>query len=260
MKFRQFIFIAGSVVVLLGAACNRSSEQQKLIFNESKADSPKLALDTTPLDAETRTPDTLHLAEVMQQAGLVDVQQLDSSLFVELRYATDKNFVHTNVYGSLNRCFLQKAAADKLIKAHQLLKENYPNLRLLIYDGARPRRVQQIFWDKLDKPDSLKDNYVADPAKGSIHNYGCAVDLTLSDASGKALDMGTEFDFFGLKAYPLHEAELLKNGQLTQQQVDNRLILRKVMTQAGFTPINSEWWHFDAMSRRAAKANYGIIE
>lgn len=193
-------------------------------------------------------------------AGLVDVQKADSTIRVELKYSTTDNFVGVDVYGDLNRAYLQQEPAKKLARAQQYLKEQHPDYRLLIYDGARSARVQQILWDTLKKPEALKPLYVADPKEGSIHNYGAAVDLTIAGQNGQPLDMGTTYDFFGEMAYPSKEDSLFKAGKLTQQQIANRHLLRSVMRRAGFTPIDSEWWHFNAMSLVRCKQEYGIIK
>ena len=148
-----------------------------------------------------------------------------------------------------------------LKKAHQKLKEDHPELTFLVYDGVRPVRVQQILWDNLDKPDSIKPLYVADPKIGGLHNYGVAVDLTLAyQETGEALDMGTPFDFFGYPAYPDREAQMLREGKITQEHVNNREILRKVMKHGGFTGIGSEWWHFNAFSRKEAAERFGLVK
>ena len=193
--------------------------------------------------------------------GLVDVQKIDPTLKVDLKYSTTDNFIKEDVYGDLERAYLQPMAAEKLVKANQFLKQEKPNYTLLVYDGARPRGVTKIFWTRMSHlPYNRREDFVADPAKGSIHNFGCAVDLTIADERGKALDMGTIFDFFGQEAEPRREAAMLKAGKLTPQQVENRKLLRRVMKKAGYTSIETEWWHYNAMSREKAKAKYGFIE
>lgn len=197
----------------------------------------------------------------LSQKGLVDVRTVDASILVELKYSTEDNFVGKDVYGCIDDCFMQPMAAQKLRKASQYLQEKHPNLRLLIYDGARARTVQWKLWNALPNvPPNKREDYVANPRIGSIHNYGCAVDLTLASAKGQALDMGTKFDYFGELAYPTQENRLLKAGKLSEEQIKNRKILREAMLHGGFTPIESEWWHFNAISREKAKARYGIIE
>ena len=196
----------------------------------------------------------------MRAAGLVDVQQMDSTILVELKYSTPDNFVGMDVYGELERAYLQREPAAKLARAQSYLRQKHPEYRLLIYDAARPRSIQQILWDTLQMPPKEKPKYVADPKVGSIHNYGAAIDLTIARADGTPLDMGTSYDFFGALAYPTKEDEMLRLGKLDKEQVQNRRLLREVMRQAGFTGIKTEWWHFNALSRAKAKDRYAIIE
>ena len=202
----------------------------------------------------------------MVKQGLVDIQQLDPAIAVELKYSTTDNFVGKDVYADLTRAYLQPMAARKLAQANAYLRAGHPTLRLLVYDAARPRSVQWNLWNALPQyPPGVRKNYVADPRVGSIHNYGCAVDLTIGrmDArSGQVIpvDMGTKYDYFGALAYPSQETALLKSGQLTQQQVANRQLLRSVMRRAGFTSIEYEWWHFNALSRERATATFKIVE
>jgi D-alanyl-D-alanine dipeptidase len=201
-------------------------------------------------------PEELRLGK----AGLVDIQSLDSTIKIDLKYSTTDNFLKKDVYGCLNRCYLQPKPARQLARASQLLKQQHPHLRLLVYDGVRSRRAQQALWDALQLPEGQKHLYVAQPARGSIHNYGCAVDLTLATADGKPLDMGTPYDYFGELAYPTREEEMLKAGKLTSRQLENRKLLRSVMQQAGFSPILTEWWHFNALSLKKAQAAYRLVE
>ena len=196
----------------------------------------------------------------MRSQGLINVQELDPSIMVQLKYSSTDNFVGKDVYGCLNTCYLQKKAAHMLARASEYLQKEHSGLRLLVYDGARPHSIQKILWASLPQySPGIRKNYVADPAEGSIHNYGSAVDLTLADSLGKPLDMGTKYDFFGELAYPKAEQRLLAEGKLNKQQINNRLILRQAMRQAGFMPIEYEWWHFNALSRAAAKQQYNIV-
>lgn len=202
----------------------------------------------------------------MQKQGLVNVQTVDPTLLVDLKYSTTDNFVKEDVYGDLTRAYLQPMAARKLAAASKWLQARRPDLRLLIYDAARPQWAQWKLWKALPQySERQRRTYVADPREGSIHSYGCAVDLTLATADGRnggphALDMGTPYDFFGPKAYPKQEAALLKSGQLTKQQVENRRLLRQAMQAGGFMPIEYEWWHFNALSRRQAKQQFKRVE
>lgn len=200
------------------------------------------------------------LENQLLKQGLVDVQMVIPAVRVELKYSTTDNFFGQDVYGDLTKAFLQSEVAELLKKAQEMLESEYPNYTLLVYDGVRPLSVQQILWDKLDKPDSLKTLYVADPKKGSLHNFGVAVDLTIFDTKvDSTLDMGTGYDYFGYPAYPDREKQMLSEGKLTTAQIANRQILRKVMTANGFSGIGSEWWHFNAFSREEAGVKFEII-
>lgn len=192
--------------------------------------------------------------------GLVDVATLVPGLLVELKYATPDNFLGRNVYGSLKACYLQREAAEMLADAARRLGASRPDLRLLAYDCARPLSVQRQMWALVKG--TPQQPYVANPTngRGSIHNYGCAIDLTLARTDGTPLDMGTPFDFFGTKAEPREEISLLLRKDLTTEQVANRLLLREVMVRAGFAPIVNEWWHFDCASPAETRRRYRIIE
>ena len=102
-------------------------------------------------------------------------------------------------------------------------------------------------------------NYVSSGITGGLHNYGLALDLSITDAEGNLLDMGTDFDSFERCAGEVGEADALQSGRLTEQQVNNRKILRSIMTRAGFVPLGSEWWHFNAYTRAYTKEHYALF-
>jgi D-alanyl-D-alanine dipeptidase len=199
--------------------------------------------------------------KTMAKQGLVEVQQAIPSILVELKYATTDNFMHKNVYGCLQKAYLQKEVVARLKKAQDYLSASHPGYHLLIYDATRPLSKQWDLWNALPQyPPELRRNYVANPAEHSIHNYGSAVDLTVADEQGRPLDMGTPFDFFGEMAYPSREKVLLASGKLTKEAYSNRLILRKAMVRGGFMPIEYEWWHFNAFSRAEAKRRFAVLK
>ena len=201
------------------------------------------------------------LEQRLIDAGLVDIKAVLPEVFVELKYSTEDNFFGMDVYGELENCYVQPIVAEMLAEALAYLQTDYPDLTFKIYDGVRPLSVQQILWDKLDKPENIKPLYVADPKKGSLHNYGVAVDLTLAyRQTGEELDMGTGYDFFGYPAYPDREDQMLREGRITEQQVANREKLREAMLHAGFTGIGSEWWHFNAFSRKVAGEKFELVK
>ncbi len=199
--------------------------------------------------------------DTIKNYNLVDIQQLDPTLLVVLKYSTTDNFMETDVYGDLETCYLRRVPAEMLVKANSLLKKKHPDLRLLVYDGLRPRSIQWILWNTMtDVPEPERSNFVANPKSGSIHNFGAAVDLTIAHRNGTPLDMGTHYDYFGELAFPRLEDSLLVVGDLSQEQVNNRKMLREVMIQAGFSPITTEWWHFNAFPYNETKQKYSIIE
>ena len=199
--------------------------------------------------------------KTMAKQGLVEVQQAIPGILVELKYATTDNFMHKNVYGCLQKAYLQKEVVARLKKAQDYLSASHPGYHLLIYDATRPLSKQWDLWNALPQyPPELRRNYVANPAEHSIHNYGSAVDLTVADEQGRPLDMGTPFDFFGEMAYPSREKDLLASGKLTKEAYSNRLILRKAMVRGGFMPIEYEWWHFNAFSRAEAKRRFAVLK
>jgi len=218
----------------------------------------------TSIQAQKKTDKNVPVIEQkMLNQGLVNIQTLDPEILVELKYATPDNFMKKNVYGELTHAYLQPEMAKKLAQASKFLNQEKPGFKLLVYDAARPNSVQYKLWDALDDlkiPLRQKTQYVADPKIGSNHNYGCAIDLTVVDEKGTPLDMGTKYDFFGPLAYPRSEQEMLRQGKLSSKQIANRTILRKAMVKAGFTVNTTEWWHFDGMSKKMARAKYGMIK
>lgn len=199
------------------------------------------------------------LDRYMEGRNLMDVTSLDTTLRVNLVYATPDNFLGEAVYSGITRAWLHPDAAHKLIAAHRLLKKAHPGWRFVIYDAARPMSVQRKMWAMVRGTD--KTNYVSNPANGGgLHNYGLAVDLTILDEKGKPLPMGTSFDYFGEEAHTNREESLLESGRISHTEFENRRLLRRLMRQAGFRSIPYEWWHFNACSRAEARQNYPLID
>jgi D-alanyl-D-alanine dipeptidase len=171
------------------------------------------------------------LADVPAPAALVDVGRLAPTIRVELRYAKSDNFVHRAVYPPSARCYLRRPAAQRLRAVQQTLQRQ--GLGLKVFDCYRPLAVQRSLWAVV--PD---ERYVADPAKGSRHNRGAAVDLTLVDASGQELPMPTAYDAFSERAHRSFQ-------QLPAAVLENRQRLEAAMVGQGFLPLPTEWWHFD---------------
>lgn len=163
--------------------------------------------------------------------SIVRLADIDSTIVTDVRYATENNFTGKVLYPD-DEVFIRKIVGDSLSAANKFLQDNY-NLSIKIFDAFRPLAVQKQMWKIL--PDN---RYVADPAKGSRHNRGAAVDITLIDSTGEQLDMGTDYDNFTERAHFAYK-------NLSGEQRRNRDLLRKVMMKFGFEPITSEWWHFD---------------
>ncbi len=148
----------------------------------------------------------------------------------ELRYATENNFLKAQVY-ECAECYTRVKTARALIAANRDFMEK--GYRIKFFDCYRPNDVQYKMWEIVPNP-----QYVADPRKGSIHNKGGAVDITLQTLEGRELDMGTDFDFFGRKAY--HD-----NTDLPANILENRKLLKETMEAHGFWSIRTEWWHYN---------------
>ena len=134
-----------------------------------------------------------------------------------------------------------------------------PGYRLLVKDAARPMSVQRRMFKAVKG--TPKANYVANPARGGgLHNYGVAVDVTIADENGNELDMGTPVDHLGVEANIDRELHLVKTGVISENARQNRLLLRKVMKNAGFSTIRTEWWHFDLVSKARAKQLYKLLD
>ena len=176
---------------------------------------------------------------------------------VDLRYASANNFVGRDLYSPLDCAWLHRESAEALEKSVTWLALQRADLRMLVLDALRPQRVQEQLWRALQGTNLLE--YLANPIRGSIHSFGMAVDITLVEANGRELDMGTSFDDLTERSHPARENDFIERGELTRQQIDNRKLLREAMRQGGFTGINSEWWHFDFGDRNLVRANYSRV-
>lgn len=235
--------------------------------SEEKAENQE---QTNPQIEERLPKDTLVMSEPelidtispkLIEAGLVNVQSINPKIRVELKYATEDNFMSTNVYGGFKEAYLQPKVAERLGKVQDYLSENHPEYTLLIYDAVRPRSVQQFMWDLLDSiPVKDRAKFVSNPKSGSLHSYGCAVDVTLWKEGHGPIDMGANYDDMRKIAYPELESHFLSTGELSKEQYENRQLLRKAMRQGGFWVIQTEWWHFNAHTRETAKGLYQVVE
>ncbi|MGE5631918.1 MAG: M15 family metallopeptidase [Caulobacteraceae bacterium] len=163
-------------------------------------------------------------------ANLVDIRTMSTEFEIDIKYASENNFVGRKMY-PIPLCAMQSGTARKLIEANRdLLRKG---CRIKIWDAYRPFSVQKLMWDILPN-----DDFIADPSRGgSIHNSGYAVDVTLVDMEGRELEMPTGFDDFTEKASR-------KSTAMTEAAAKNLSILTDAMVRSGFKTINSEWWHY----------------
>ena len=191
-------------------------------------------------------------------AGLIDVHTIDNTIKVDLVNSDpDKNYFRENYYDGLNKAYLRREVAKKLSLAQKYLKSQFPQYSILIMDAARPRSVSQHMYDKMKG--TRFEKFVANPQKGSMHNYGIAVDVTIVDENDKEIDMGfTPFYKSHLSIYWGYAK--LKIFDLSESQKQNRKLLSNIMKKAGFIPLSYEWWHFNGMQKDKARKKYEIIE
>lgn len=176
------------------------------------------------------TPPALPPLETLPDTAFVRLADYSRDFSFDLRYATENNFMQAKVY-ECPECYTRVRTARALIAANREFLQQ--GLRLRFFDCYRPNSVQYLMWEKVPNP-----QYVANPVKGSIHNRGGAVDLTLETLGGEPLEMGTDFDFFGRRAY--HDFT-----ELPGEVLDNRKLLREVLGRHGFLPVRTEWWHYN---------------
>ncbi|MBM3632897.1 MAG: D-alanyl-D-alanine dipeptidase [Alphaproteobacteria bacterium] len=171
----------------------------------------------------------------LSHSSLVEITEASHNILLELRYATKNNITGARIYHD-DRCFIHKDADVLLRKSIILAQEQ--NLKIKIFDAYRPRSVQEALWAHCPDP-----NYVMPPEKGSHHTRGVAIDLTLIDASGKELDMGTDFDDLSPRAH---------HGASTHapQVAANRYMLLGIMMSAGWDFFQNEWWHYQVFKAR----------
>lgn len=178
--------------------------------------------------------------EIVSDTAFVNLKDYSQDFVYDMKYATSDNFLKAKVYDCAE-CFLRLKTVKALINANaDFIKMGY---KIKIFDCYRPLDIQKRMWKIVPNP-----SYVADPSKGSIHNRGGAVDITLVDANGKALDMGTSFDFFGIEASHNYQ-------NLSQEIKNNRELLKTTMIQNGFNPLDSEWWHYNLKTASSDKVS-----
>lgn len=180
----------------------------------------------------------------VNDSTFVNLKEYSSEFIYDMKYATEDNFLKAKVYVCAE-CYLRLKTVKALIAANNdFQKLGY---KIKIFDCYRPLSIQKRMWDIVPNPE-----YVANPAKGSIHNRGGAVDITLVDKNGNELDFGTAFDHFGVEAGHNYK-------KLPKKIRNNRKMLKKIMVQNGFREYKSEWWHYDftgALGNKVSNFNW----
>ncbi len=234
MRLLLFIAILGVVI-----SCKQQKTPAKEVLIEAGDSISSKAIDTVK---KINTIKKLKSFEGLADTTFVRLADFSADFVYDMRYATENNFLKAKVYDCAE-CYTRVKTAKALIMANtEFLQQGY---KIKFYDCYRPNSVQYKMWEIVPNP-----QYVANPVKGSIHNKGGAVDITLVDLEGNELDMGTDFDFFGKRAY--HD-----NLDLPQNILDNRKLLKETMERHGFWSIRTEWWHYNLSAGSNAKiANF----
>lgn len=194
-----------------------------------------LSCKSTYLDAK-KSPVLLDINQETDDNAFVNLKNYSNDFVFDMKYATTDNFLNEKVY-PCDECFLRVKTVKALLEANKaFLDQGY---RIKLYDCYRPIAIQKKMWKIVPNP-----TYVANPKKGSIHNKGGAVDITLVDSAGKELNMGTKFDFFGEEAS--HDYR-----NLTEDILANRKLLKEIMLQHNFKSFDSEWWHYNLTNSSA---------
>jgi D-alanyl-D-alanine dipeptidase len=207
--------------------CRKKPEKEKPIQTITDSISILDTLEQAGIPLEERTQKSLI---ELEDTTFIRLADYSDNFEYDLRYATENNFLKTKVYDCAE-CYTLVKTAKALIKANdEFMRHGY---KIKFFDCYRPNSVQYKMWEIVPNP-----QYVANPVKGSIHNKGGAVDITLVTLNGDDLDMGTDFDFFGKRAY--HD-----NLDLPEEILNNRKTLKETMERHGFWSVRTEWWHYN---------------
>lgn len=211
-------------IILIGLACIACKNKPM-----PEVSSPLLDSLPTPIPIVHKKKDTIQKF-VNDTSSWRDLVLMDPDFVLDIRYATENNFVEEQIY-ECGKCLLRKEAAEALLRVHKKFKKL--RYRIKLFDCYRPHPAQQKLWDKVPNP-----SYVTPPWKGSNHNKGLAVDLTLVDEDGDELEMGSGYDFFGKEAHHDHMDH-------PEHILANRSLLKNTLKEEGFTSIRTEWWHYN---------------
>ncbi len=227
-KFQKArVLLVFSLLIVLG--CKEKKHKVEL---EKQINKSAVQLDSLPKEDSIKVASKkeVELLTALPDTTFIRLADYSDDFAYDLRYATDNNFLEEQVY-ECAECYTRVKTAKALMKANAEFRKQ--GVKIKFYDCYRPNSVQYKMWELVPNP-----QYVANPVKGSIHNKGGAVDITLVTLDGEELNMGTDFDFFGKKAY--HD-----NLDLPKEILDNRKLLKETMEKNGFWSIRTEWWHYN---------------
>ena len=224
ISMRRFAWLI--LALSLGLSCGDSQKTQP---PDTPRDTPAREDPLAEQPQEPAVPPPPPL-ETLPDTAFVRLADYSADFSYDLRYATEDNFMKARVY-DCPECYTRAKTARALLAANRDFMQQ--GVRIRFFDCYRPNSVQFRMWEIVPNP-----QYVANPVKGSIHNRGGAVDITLETLGGTPLDMGTDFDFFGKRAY--HD-----NTSLPAEVLSNRLLLRETMERHGFWSVRTEWWHYN---------------
>lgn len=209
------------MLALFSSACRENSESGRLAKSTELAREENIA--KIPLEKQSNKI-------ILEDSTFVNLKDYSQDFVYDMKYATEDNFLEAKVYDCAE-CYLRLKTVKALIEANKSFMMQGYKIKLL--DCYRPLDIQKRMWKIVSNP-----KYVADPSKGSIHNRGGAVDITLVDLEGNELDMGTKFDYFGEEASHSYT-------NLDKKVIQNRKILRETMQKHNFKIFDSEWWHYN---------------
>ncbi|NKI27069.1 M15 family metallopeptidase [Arenibacter sp. 6A1] len=235
MKSKAQGFIKVLVVVFIGvvAGCKEEKAKNDLPNVSIPIEINHDSIVDTPMASQELVVSPYEALQSLNDTTFVRLADYSGDFVYDMRYATENNFLKAKVYDCAE-CYTRVKTAKALLLANEELKKK--GFKIKFFDCYRPHEVQFKMWAIVPNP-----QYVANPVRGSIHNKGGAVDITLVTLDGQELDMGTDFDFFGKRAY--HD-----NLDLPQPILNNRLLLKQTMEKYGFWSIRTEWWHYNLSS------------
>lgn len=222
MKYLTCLILSCLVI-----SCKENPPEKKEVDQSAKED---VEVVDSVFSRQSEPQNSFRTFEGLGDTTFVRLADFSDSFAYDLRYATKNNFLKEKVYDCAE-CYTRVKTAKALLAANEDFKKE--GVRIKFFDCYRPNSVQYKMWEIVPNP-----QYVANPKKGSIHNKGGAVDITLETLDGEELDMGTDFDFFGKRAY--HD-----NFDLSEEVLVNRKLLKETMEKHGFWSIRTEWWHYN---------------